>query len=90
MGGADDWRTALYPIIVAEGATYIEEILRNSPELVGDAVRTRMLKGLDASLHEYVRALEWRAAVENYFDFALINNDLDGYIVPHHLRSLSL
>mgnify|MGYP001164833171 FL=1 len=82
MGGADDWRTALYPIIVAEGATYIEEILRNSPELVGDAVRTRMLKGLDASLHEYVRALEWRAAVENYFDFALINNDLDGYIVP--------
>ncbi len=82
MEGTDDWRTALYPIIVSEGATYIEEILRESPELVGEAVRTRMLKGLDASLHEYVKALEWRAEVENFFDLALTNNDLDGYIVP--------
>ena len=82
MKGADNWRTALYPIIVSEGATYIEAILRNSPELVGEAVRTRMLKGLDASLHEYVRALEWRAQVERRFDLALIDNRLDGYIVP--------
>ena len=66
-----DMRARLSPIAAAEGSTYIENILRESKELVGERVRGQMLAGLDASLHDYVRALDYRQDVEVSFENAL-------------------
>lgn len=77
-----DMRARLSPIAAAEGSTYIENILRESKELVGERVRGQMLAGLDASLHDYVRALDYRQDVEVSFENALREHQIDGYIVP--------
>ena len=71
MAGAGDWRSIMDPIIVAEAATISEQILRHRPTTVGEPVRTRILAGLDANIHDYIRALEWRKEVEARFDRAL-------------------
>ena len=75
-------RGKLSPIATAEGSTYIENILRESKELVGERVRGQMLAGLDASLHDYVRALDYRQDVEVSFENALREHQIDGYIIP--------
>ncbi|MDA0302111.1 MAG: amidase [Chloroflexi bacterium] len=71
MAGFGDWRSVMDPIIVAEGATISERILRDRPTTVGEPVRTRILAGLDANVHDYIRALEFRKDVEARFDRAL-------------------
>tara|TARA_B110001454_G_scaffold9683_1_gene9091 strand:- start:3863 stop:5239 length:1377 start_codon:yes stop_codon:yes gene_type:complete len=77
-----DMRGKLSPIATAEGSTYIESILRDNKELIGERVRAQMLAGLDASLHDYVRALDYRREVEASFENALHTHQIDGYIIP--------
>ena len=69
-------------IVRVEGATYVEDILRNNSHLIGEEVRKSLLDGLDDSAHEYVRSLEWRARLELEFERTLHAGDIDGYIVP--------
>ncbi len=75
-------RGKLSPIATAEGSTYIENILRDNKELIGERVRAQMLTGLDASLHDYVRALDYRREVEASFENALHTHQIHGYIIP--------
>ena len=72
----------LSPILLSEGSTYIENILRNEPHLIGQAVRDRMMKGIDISVHDYIRALDWRKEIESRFESCLLNSTIDGYVVP--------
>ncbi|MFL2784493.1 MAG: amidase [Dehalococcoidia bacterium] len=69
-------------IVRVEGATYIEDILRENSQLIGEEVRNSLLAGLDDSAHEYVRSLEWRANLELEFERTLHAGNIDGYIVP--------
>lgn len=69
-------------IVRVEGATYVEDILRENSQLIGKEVRNSLLEGLDDSVHEYVRSLEWRANLELEFEKKLQAENLDGYIVP--------
>ncbi|MFA7249564.1 MAG: amidase [Dehalococcoidia bacterium] len=83
MAGAGDWRAIMDPIIVAEGATVSEAILRRRPETVGEPVRTRILTGLDASVHDYIRAVEWRKEVEARFERVLGEGGaVDAIVLP--------
>jgi aspartyl-tRNA(Asn)/glutamyl-tRNA(Gln) amidotransferase subunit A len=72
----------LSPILLSEGSTYIENILRTNPNLIGQAVRERMMKGIDISVHDYIRALDWRKEIEGRFENCLLNSTIDGYVVP--------
>ena len=72
----------LSPILLSEGSTYIENILRTNPNLIGQAVRERMMKGIDISVHDYIRALDWRKEIEGRFERCLLNSTIDGYVVP--------
>ena len=69
-------------IVRVEGATYIEDILRESSHLIGEKVRKALLAGLDDSVHDYVRSLEWRSRLEFAFEETLRINQIDGYIAP--------
>lgn len=69
-------------IVRVEGATYIEDILRESSHLIGEEVRKALLEGLDDSVHDYVRSLEWRRRLEFAFEETLRINQFDGYIAP--------
>lgn len=82
MADVEDWRVPLMPIIVTEGATYNEEILRHRPETIGEPVRTRMAAGLAVSTTTYVRGIEWRKEVEARFQRTLIEQKLDAYLAP--------
>ena len=83
MAGTDDWRSPMDPIIVAEGATQHEAILRKRPESIGEPVRSRILTGLDANVHDYIRALRWREEVEARFEQALApGRDVDAFLLP--------
>jgi aspartyl-tRNA(Asn)/glutamyl-tRNA(Gln) amidotransferase subunit A len=73
---------SLSPILLSEGSTYIEKILRTQPHLIGEAVRARMMKGIDISVHDYIRALDWRKEIEGRFENCLLHSTIDGYIVP--------
>jgi len=72
----------LSPILLSEGSTYIENILRTEPHLIGQAVRERMMRGIDISVHDYIRALDWRKEIESRFENCLLHSTIDGYIVP--------
>ena len=69
-------------IVRVEGATYMEDILRESSHLIGEEVRKALLEGLDHSVHDYVRSLEWRRRLEFAFEETLRINHIDGYIAP--------
>ena len=69
-------------IVRVEGATYIENILRENSHLIGEEVRKALLEGLDDSVHDYVRSLEWRKRLELAFEETLRINQLDGYLAP--------
>ena len=69
-------------IVRVEGATYVEDVLRNNSHLIGEEVRKSLLDGLDDSAHEYVRSLEGRAHLELEFERTLHAGNIDGYIVP--------
>ncbi|MPZ99647.1 MAG: hypothetical protein GEU80_09995 [Dehalococcoidia bacterium] len=80
MAGHGDWRGALAPLLVAEGASYIEEILRTRPQTIGESVRRRMAAGLDFPLPAYIRSLEQRKVVERCYEAALAG--FDAYVLP--------
>lgn len=86
MAGVDDWGDRTYPIIVIEGATVSEEILRHHPELIGEPVRTRVLEGLDANVHGYIRAIEFRKEIEARFERTLGDGGVaDAILLPTSL-----
>jgi aspartyl-tRNA(Asn)/glutamyl-tRNA(Gln) amidotransferase subunit A len=83
MAGLDEWRAPLQVLLVAEGATHVEEILRQRPHLIGEPVRTRMATGLAVSAQAYVRAVEWRREVEARFEQALApDRGIDALLAP--------
>jgi len=81
MAGYPDWRQVLGPVLVAEGATHNETILRQWPQTIGEPVRTRMLRGLEVPATAYVRGLEMRKVVEARFE-ATLAEGFDAYVVP--------
>ena len=82
MAGIDNWRDPMMPVIVVEGSSYIEEILRTHPEAIGEPVRTRILTGFNYTAQQYARALQWRKEIEARFERTLIDGGIDGYLAP--------
>jgi aspartyl-tRNA(Asn)/glutamyl-tRNA(Gln) amidotransferase subunit A len=80
MAGEADWRGPLGALLIAEGASYIEEILRQRPGGIAEPVRSRMLAGLDIPGPAVVRAHEQRKLVERKFEAAL--DGIDAYLCP--------
>src|SRR5690606_5182139 len=80
MAGHGDWRSVLAPLLVAEGASYIEDILRTRPHTIGESVRRRMAAGLEFSVPSFVRSLEQRKFVERCYEAAL--ESFDAYVLP--------
>ena len=68
MADIAGWQYRTAPIITTEGATVSEAILRERPESIGEPVRTRILYGLDANVHDYIRAIEFRKELEARFE----------------------
>ena len=71
MAGQNDWRSITDPIIPMEAATFWERTLRERPGTIGEPVRTRILAGLDANVHTYVRAIQYRKETEARFERAV-------------------
>ncbi len=82
MAGVDDWRFVSASIIVVEGASYIEHILRGWPQSIGEGVRTRMAHGLDVPATAYARSLEMRKLIESRYERGLADGGYDGYVLP--------
>jgi aspartyl-tRNA(Asn)/glutamyl-tRNA(Gln) amidotransferase subunit A len=82
MGDESEWRDPLEPLIVAEGAAWIEHILRHRPETIGEPVRKRFAAGLSASATAYARALHWRKHVQASFEQTLRARGLHAYLAP--------
>ena len=68
MAGENDWRSVMDPIIAIEAATFWERTLRERPGTVGEPVRSRILTGLDANVHTYIRAIQYRKETEARFE----------------------
>ncbi|MGE3855883.1 MAG: amidase [Dehalococcoidia bacterium] len=86
MGDIERWEAQTAPIITAEGATISEHILRNQPETIGEPVRTRILWGLDANVHDYVRAIEFRKLLQARFERTLgAGGEADAIVLPTSL-----
>jgi aspartyl-tRNA(Asn)/glutamyl-tRNA(Gln) amidotransferase subunit A len=91
MAGFDDWISPTAPIITVEGATVNEAILRAHPETVGEPVRRRILRGLDANVHDYFRAVEFRKVIEQQFERALgAGGEADAILLPTALDTAEL
>ncbi len=91
MTGIDDWGEPTAPIITVEGATVNEPILRFQPETVGEPVRRRILRGLDANVHDYFRAVEFRKVIERRFERALgPDGEADAILLPTALDTAEL
>ena len=82
MDGVEGWREGVAPLIVTEGSTNIEEVLRTHPERIGEPVRTRILTGLQVTAQQYVRARAWRQEIETRFERALLAGGSDAYLAP--------
>jgi aspartyl-tRNA(Asn)/glutamyl-tRNA(Gln) amidotransferase subunit A len=82
MAGLDTWRSQTASIIVVEGASYIEPILRGTPLAIGELVRTRMSRGLEIPATVYARALEARKDIEARYERALAEGGFDAYVLP--------
>lgn len=91
MAAFEDWSSPTAPIIVTEGATVNEPILREHPETVGEPVRRRILRGLDANVHDYFRALEFRKVIEQRFEVAMgPGGEVDAILLPTALDTAEL
>lgn len=82
MAGEGDWRSAVHGLLIAEGASYVEQILRERPQTIGGSVRRRMMAGLDVSAVTYIRTLEARARIEQRFEAALVEGRFAAYLTP--------
>ncbi len=82
MTGEGEWRASVFGLLTAEGASYVEHILRERPHLIGESVRRRMAAGLEVSATAYIRMLAARAHIERRFEGALVEASLDGYLAP--------
>ena len=80
MAGEEDWRGPLRGLLIAEAASNVEEILRQRPGGIAEPVRSLLLRGLDISGPEVVRALSQRKLIERRFEAAL--DGIDGYLCP--------
>ncbi len=80
MAGEEDWRRPLRGLLIAEAASYVEEILRQRPGGIAEPVRSLLLRGLDITGPEVVRALGQRKLIERRFEAAL--DGIDGYLCP--------
>ena len=79
-GFADDWRGLTRLGGAAEGASYIEDVLRRNPEKISEPMRGRLLEGLEAKAVDLVRATEARKEVERRYELAL--STFDAYVLP--------
>lgn len=82
MTGENEWRASINGLLLAEGASYVEEILRNRSYLIGESVRRRMAAGLEISATAYIRMLESRVNIERRFESALAEGGLAAYLAP--------
>ena len=80
MAGQEDWRRPLGALLMAEGASYVEEILRQRPGGIAEPVRSRLLAALDIPGPAVVRAHEQRKLVKQCFEAAL--DGIDAYLCP--------
>jgi aspartyl-tRNA(Asn)/glutamyl-tRNA(Gln) amidotransferase subunit A len=78
LTGVDNWRTRVGPIILAEAGAYNEAILQGNG--VAEPQRSRMRRGLEIPVAEYVRALEFRKVVQAAYEAAL--DGIDAYVTP--------
>ena len=81
MAGLDDWRAATMPLLVTEGAAYVERLLRERPQAIAEPTRTRLSHGLETTGTDLVRALEARKAIEARFARALVDG-FDAFVLP--------
>ena len=86
MAGEDEWRASVNGLLIAEGASYIERILRDRPQTIGESVRRRMMAGLDISATAYIRMLDARAHIERRFEAALADGGFTAYLTPTSTR----
>ena len=82
MIGEGEWRASVDGLLIAEGASYVEPILRDRPYLIGESVRRRMAAGLDISATAYIRMLDARAHIEQRFEAALTEGGFAAYLTP--------
>ena len=83
MADIEGWEYRTAPLIVTEGATVSEAILRERPEAIGEPVRTRIRSGLDANVHDYIRAIEFRKELEARFERVLGEGGVaDAIVLP--------
>ena len=82
MTGEAEWRSSINGLLLAEGASYVEPILRNRSYLIGESIRRRLAPGLEISATDYIRMLAARAHIEHRFETALVNGGLAAYLAP--------
>ncbi|MBM4410816.1 MAG: amidase [Chloroflexi bacterium] len=87
MTGEDEWRASVNGLLVAEGASYVEHILRERPQMIGESVRRRMMGGLDITATAYIHMLDARAHIERRFEAALAQGGFAAYLTPTSPRS---
>lgn len=82
MAGEDEWRASVNGLLIAEGASYVERILRERPQTIGESVRRRLMAGLEISATAYIRMLDARAGIERRFEAALAEGGFAAYLTP--------
>ena len=78
MAGQDNWRARVASLILAEAGTHNEEALKGNA--VAEPQRRRMIRGQETPVVEYIRALEFRKAIEAAYEAGL--GGLDAYLAP--------
>ena len=89
MAGLDDWRAATMPLLVTEGAAYVERLLRERPQAIAEPTRTRLSHGLETTGTDLVRALEARKAIEARFARALVDG-FDAFVLPTSTPAMAM
>ncbi|TAK73881.1 MAG: amidase, partial [Dehalococcoidia bacterium] len=87
MAGEGDWRATVNGLLLAEGASYVEQILRERPQTIGGSVLRRMLTGLEISATAYIRMLDARVRIEQRFEAALVEGGFAAYLTPTTRRT---
>ncbi len=73
---------AEFTIVMAEAASFHEELLRNRAALIGDGVRGLLEAGAVLPASQYLRALRAQAALVKAFEKAFESERLDAMVVP--------
>jgi Asp-tRNA(Asn)/Glu-tRNA(Gln) amidotransferase A subunit family amidase len=74
--------TAEFTIILAEAASYHEELLRRSPDLLSEDILTQLQAGHLLPAATYLRAQRTRAVIQAAFRKAFDGHCLDGVLTP--------